>query len=63
LLWLRFEVDARGVVRQARMVLPTGQNQGRCEEDLAAALERFGVARADTELLRHAARVVRNYDL
>ena len=63
LLWLRFEVDARGVVRQARIVLPTGQNQGRCEEDLAAALERFGLTRAESELLRHAARVVRNYDL
>lgn len=63
LLWLRFEVDSRGVVRQARIVPPTCQNQGRCEEDLAAALERFGLARSAAELLRHAARVVRNYDL
>ena len=63
LLWLRFEVDSRGVVRQARFVLPTSQNQGRCEEDLAAALERYGLARTSSELLRHAARVVRNYDL
>lgn len=63
LLWLRFEVDSRGVVRQARIVSPTSQNQGRCEEDLAAALERYGVARASSELLHHAARVVRNYDL
>jgi coenzyme F420-reducing hydrogenase alpha subunit len=63
LLWLRFEVDSRGVVRQVRIVPPTSQNQGRCEEDLAAALERFGLARSAAELLRQAARVVRNYDL
>jgi len=62
LLWLRL-VDSRGVVRQARIVSPTSQNQGRCEEDLAAALERYGLARSSAELLRHAARVVRNYDL
>lgn len=63
LLWLRFEVDSRGVVRQARVVPPTSQNQGRCEEDLAAALERYGLAHTSAELLHHAARVVRNYDL
>ncbi len=62
LLWLRFEVDSRGVVRRARIVPPSSQNQGRCEEDLAVALERFGLARADADLRRHAARVVRNYD-
>ena len=62
LLWLRFEVDSRGVLRHARIVPPTSQNQGRCEEDLRASLERFGLGRSDAELARHAERVVRNYD-
>jgi len=62
LLWLRFEVDSRGIVRRARIVPPTSQNQGRCEEDLRTALERFGLARSDADLQRHAERVVRNYD-
>ena len=62
LLWLRFEVDSRGVLRHARIVPPTSQNQGRCEEDLRASLERFGLGRSDAELARHAERVIRNYD-
>jgi coenzyme F420-reducing hydrogenase alpha subunit len=62
LLWLRFEVDSRGAVRQARIVSPTSQNQARCEEDLRTALEQFGLGRGDDELRRHAERVIRNYD-
>jgi coenzyme F420-reducing hydrogenase alpha subunit len=62
LLWMRFEVDARGLVRHARILSPTAQNQARCEEDLRNALESFGLGRSDDELRRHAERVVRNYD-
>ena len=62
LLWLRFEIDSRGVLRHARIVPPTSQNQGRCEEDLRASLERFGLGHSDAELARHAERVIRNYD-
>jgi sulfhydrogenase subunit alpha len=62
LLWLCFEVDSRGVLRHARIVPPTSQNQVRCEEDLRASLERFGLGRSDAELARHAERVIRNYD-
>jgi coenzyme F420-reducing hydrogenase alpha subunit len=62
LLWMRFDVDSRGVVRHARILSPTAQNQVRCEEDLAAALARFGLDHDDAALARHAERVVRNYD-
>jgi len=62
LLWMRLEVDSRGVVRDARIVPPTSQNQERCEEDLRTALERFGLGRSDAELQGHAERVIRNYD-
>jgi coenzyme F420-reducing hydrogenase alpha subunit len=62
LLWLRFEVDSSGVLRHARIVPPTTQNQARCEQDLRASLESFGLGRGDSELARHAERVIRNYD-
>jgi coenzyme F420-reducing hydrogenase alpha subunit len=62
LLWMRFEVDSRGVVGHARILAPTTQNQARCEEDIAAALERRGLDRSEAELAHHAERVVRNYD-
>ena len=62
LLWMRFEVDSRGMVRHARILPPTAQNQERCEEDLRNALERFGLGRSDEDLQRHAERVIRNYD-
>jgi coenzyme F420-reducing hydrogenase alpha subunit len=62
LLWLRFEVDSGGVLRHARIVPPTSQNQARCEEDLRTSLEWFGLGRTDAELARHAERVIRNYD-
>ena len=62
LLWMRLEVDSGGVVRHARILPPTAQNQERCEEDLRNGLERFGAGRGDDELRRHAERVIRNYD-
>lgn len=34
LLWHRYEVDAEGLVRDARIVPPTSQNQARIEDDL-----------------------------
>ncbi|MEQ8455074.1 MAG: Ni/Fe hydrogenase subunit alpha [Sandaracinaceae bacterium] len=34
LLWHRYEVDAEGLIRDARIVPPTSQNQARIEEDL-----------------------------
>ncbi|ROR32755.1 Ni/Fe hydrogenase subunit alpha [Inmirania thermothiophila] len=62
LLWHRYEVGADGLVRRARIVPPTSQNQARIEADLAAHLEAFGLHRDDEALRRRAETVVRNYD-
>ncbi len=36
LLWHRYEIDAEGLVTDARIVPPTSQNQARIEDDLAS---------------------------
>ncbi len=61
-LWHRYALDAKGLVEQARIVPPTSQNQARMEEDLAAALTRFGLDRDDDALRLHGEMVIRNYD-
>ena len=50
LLWHRYETDAQGRIRHARIVPPTSQNQARIEQDLKASLEAFGLQRPDDEL-------------
>jgi coenzyme F420-reducing hydrogenase alpha subunit len=62
LLWHRYEIDANGLVRAARIVPPTSQNQARIEEDLRGSLIEYGLARSDEELRRRCEQVVRNYD-
>ncbi|MCK2184696.1 Ni/Fe hydrogenase subunit alpha [Halomonas getboli] len=62
ILWHRYALDARGLVESARIVPPTSQNQARMEEDLAAALTRFGLDRDDDALRLHGEMVIRNYD-
>ncbi len=62
LLWHRYELDDAGLVRHARLVPPTSQNQARIEEDLRGALEALG-ADADEDVLRKRAEmVIRSYD-
>ena len=62
LLWHRYEIDADGVVRAARIVPPTSQNQARIEADLRQSLLAIGLDHdADTLRLR-AETVIRNYD-
>jgi coenzyme F420-reducing hydrogenase alpha subunit len=61
-LWHRYEMDDNGLVRQARIVPPTSQNQARMEEDLRNSLEAFGLDQADDALQLHAETVIRNYD-
>lgn len=61
-LWHRYEMDKDGLVRQARIVPPTSQNQARMEQDLRASLEAFGLDREDAALQLHAETVIRNYD-
>ena len=62
LLWQRYETDADGHVTDARIVPPTSQNQARCEADLRASLNAFGLDRDDDELRLRAETVIRNYD-
>jgi coenzyme F420-reducing hydrogenase alpha subunit len=62
LLWHRYGVDADGLIRSARIVPPTSQNQARIEQDLRESITRFGTQRDDSELRRHAETIIRNYD-
>ena len=62
LLWHRYETDSGGLVRSARIVPPTSQNQARIEEDIAQSLEALGLDRSAEELRFEAERVIRNYD-
>lgn len=50
------------MVRHARIVPPTSQNQGRIEEDIRLSLERFGLDNPDDALRLRAEQVIRNYD-
>jgi coenzyme F420-reducing hydrogenase alpha subunit len=62
ILWHRYDVDDQGIVRYARIVPPTSQNQGRIEEDIRLSLERFGLENTDDALRLRAEQVIRNYD-
>lgn len=61
-LWHRFEFDDQGLIRQARLVPPTSQNQARIEQDLKQSLEAFGLDHDDQALRLHCEQVIRNYD-
>lgn len=62
LLWHRYELDQQGVIRQARIVPPTSQNQARIEADLRTSLQQLGLHRPDDELRLRSEMVIRNYD-
>jgi len=62
ILWHRYDVDAKGLVRYARIVPPTSQNQARMEEDLRASLEQLGLDAPDEKIRLRAEQVIRNYD-
>ena len=61
-LWHRFEMDEKGDVLRSAIVPPTSQNQARIEQDLALALNQYGLHHSDDELRQRAEMVVRNYD-
>jgi len=61
LLWHRYEIDAGGVIRDARIVPPTSQNQLRVEQDLRDCVERFQ-ALPDDELRIRCEQTIGNYD-
>jgi coenzyme F420-reducing hydrogenase alpha subunit len=62
LLWHRYDIDATGIIRSARIVPPTSQNQARIEEDLRLSLEAYGLEHNDQELCVRGETVIRNYD-
>ncbi|MFW1678720.1 Ni/Fe hydrogenase subunit alpha [Pontibacter sp. JAM-7] len=62
LLWQRYEIDQAGIIRVARIVPPTSQNQARIEQDLRHSLSRFGLHQSDDALRLHSEKVIRNYD-
>ncbi|HSD80644.1 MAG TPA: Ni/Fe hydrogenase subunit alpha [Solirubrobacteraceae bacterium] len=61
LLWHRYEIDAQGTIRDARIVPPTSQNQARIEESVRRTVERH-VALGDDELRDRCEHAVRSYD-
>ena len=62
LLWHRYAADGDGIIRAARIVPPTSQNQARIEADLHRSLLSFGLAQPDDALRLRAETVIRNYD-
>ena len=62
LLWHRYELDDAGLVRRARLIPPTSQNQARIEEDLRSTLEALGVDREEDVLRKRAEMLIRSYD-
>jgi sulfhydrogenase subunit alpha len=61
-LYHRYHVDVSGLVRAARIVPPTSQNQARMEEDLRDSLTAYGLDRSEQELRNRSEAVIRNYD-
>jgi sulfhydrogenase subunit alpha len=62
ILWHRYSMDADGLIRSARIVPPTSQNQPRIEQDIYNALTRFGLDKSADDIRLHAETVIRNYD-
>ncbi len=60
-LYHRYDVDAEGMIREAKIVPPTSQNLRHMEEDLRLFVPTV-LDRSDEELARLCEMVVRNYD-
>ena len=61
LLYHRYEIDADGMIVDARIVPPTSQNQLAIEEDLRAVVE-DGIDLPDAELSLRCEQAIRNHD-
>ena len=61
ILYHRYEVDGEGVIREAKIVPPTSQNQSRIEEDLRLFMPRL-LDLPDQEVALACERVIRCYD-
>lgn len=62
MLWHSYEFDEKGLVKQARIVPPTSQNQARIEQDLKYSLENYGLDKSESELRSFSEMLIRNYD-
>ena len=62
MLWQCFEMDKSGLVKSARIVPPTSQNQARIEADLRISLQQFGLNKPDDALRAYSEMIIRNYD-
>ena len=62
LLWHRYEFDDKGLVRSAKIVPPTSQNQAQIEDDIRQTLTTTGLDQDDDQLRHMAEQVIRNYD-
>ncbi|HTW40641.1 MAG TPA: nickel-dependent hydrogenase large subunit [Thermoplasmata archaeon] len=61
ILYHRYDVAAGGLLREAKIVPPTSQNQTRIEEDLRHVID-AEVQRSDAELALACERAIRNHD-
>lgn len=61
ILYHRYQVDHDGVIREAKIVPPTSQNQSRIEQDLRLFMPRL-LSRPDSEVALECERVIRCYD-
>ena len=61
ILYHRYEVDGDGIVRKAKIVPPTSQNQSRIEQDLRLFMPRL-LSLPDKEVALACERVIRCYD-
>jgi sulfhydrogenase subunit alpha len=59
--WHRYDVDADGVILDAKIVPPTSQNQKRIEEDLVGVVG-AALDLPDDELAHRCEQTIRNYD-
>ncbi len=62
LLWHRYEIDENGIIKSARIVPPTSQNQARIEQDLHISLTKLGLNKNEDELRHYSEMIIRNYD-
>jgi len=62
LLWQRYETNNEGLIKTARIVPPTSQNQARIENDLKQSLLQYGLDHDDETLKHFCEVIIRNYD-
>jgi len=61
LLYHRYEIDENGIIKDARIVPPTSQNQKAIEKDLRQFVEK-NLDLTDEKLTWQCEQMVRNYD-